>query len=98
MEYSHSRDDNRKPAPQELGPKYVEQFMKYFDEHPSLNITVFGLNCAEPEDMLTSFENMFKQSNPETSGEKVLIVFIGCTSIMVPKLKSKRVMHIIWLR
>ena len=55
------RDDSRQPAPQVLGPKYVDQFLKYFDKNPSLNIIAFGLNCAAPEDITASFEGIFKE-------------------------------------
>ena len=67
------RDDERQPSPNKLGPKYVDQFLKYFDSNPSLNITAFGLNCAEPEDMLNSFECIFKDRCLEKSGHQVIL-------------------------
>jgi hypothetical protein len=67
------RDNERQPSPNELGPKYVDQFLKYFDANPNLNITAFGLNCAEPEDMLNSFECIFKDRSLEQSEHQVIL-------------------------
>ena len=53
------RNDALQPSPLELGPVYVRNFLKYFDENPSLNIVAFGLNCADAEDILSSFQSIF---------------------------------------
>ena len=45
--------------PQELGPQYIKQFLSYIDRNPNLNIIGFGLNCAPPEEILSSFQCIF---------------------------------------
>ena len=65
------RNNERQHSPDELGPKYVDQFLEYFDSNPSLNIIVFGLNCSEPEDMMRSFECIFSKTKHEENGNQV---------------------------
>ena len=47
----------------------MNQFLNYHDQNPDLNIVAFGLNCAEPEDMLASFESIFCSSDRNIAEE-----------------------------
>ena len=71
-QYFYCRNDGRQPAPEELGPQYVMQFLEYFDKNSSLNIIAFGLNCAAPEDMITSFQSIFKNKSRKVGSNKVI--------------------------
>ena len=66
------RNDERQPNPKELGPRYVDNFLKYYDENTDLNIIAFGLNCSEPEDMLASFESIFQEKEVGKNINKVI--------------------------
>ena len=68
------RDDERQPNPKELGPRYVDEFLNYYDQNPDLNIIAFGLNCSEPEEMLASFESMFDEIDVEKNKDKVMVI------------------------
>ena len=68
------RDDDRQPNPKELGPRYVDEFLDYYDLNRDMNIIAFGLNCSEPEEMLDSFESIFGEINAEEKNDKVMVV------------------------
>ena len=53
------RNNDCLPKPQELGPQYIKKFLSYIDRNPNLNIIGFGLNCANPEEILSSFQCIF---------------------------------------
>ena len=53
------RKDNLEPDPGNLGPIYRDNFLKYLEKNPNVNITAFGLNCAPPEETIASLHGMF---------------------------------------
>ena len=67
MKYLHlyCRNDDREPAPNQLGPIYAQNFLNYLNQNPSMKITCFGLNCAAPEDLIQSLRGIFKKQDFE---------------------------------
>ena len=54
------RNDDRQPMPDQLASIYSSRFLEYYEANPELGIECFGLNCASPEAILDSLEEMFK--------------------------------------